>query len=220
LVFDIEVWIDWDYIYRSEIYEEFERSYEGPPLNFKDPVKIAAHHTDWWAKKRKAWTFSPMTAKVCSIAWGDLWEDEVHAWSGYDESEIIQEFAEAIWGMPQVLTGYYIRGFDVPFIQTRASVLGIALPPWWPNKHDYRGIADIFDVTTEGKLDKWLERCGLPLKTGDGSLVEYMPIEEIEAYNRNDVVVERELARRFAPNMPNMRGTKPVSYPSLQDLTI
>jgi predicted PolB exonuclease-like 3'-5' exonuclease len=206
LVFDIETWIDWDFIRRPEFLAAIESSYE-PSATLKDAVKIAAHHTEWWMKQRKSWTFSALTARVCSIAWGDLRDEEIHVASGEDERDIIEAFAEGI-RRPRVLTGFNVRRFDIPFLTARACIHGVRLPPWWPHERDYRQIADICDVTQKGKLSEWLDRCGLPPKTADGSLVEFMSLDEIRDYNRNDVHIERLLARRFAPNMPALRETE------------
>ena len=211
LVIDLECWVDWDYIHDPDRWAEFERTYGGAPANYRDPVKVAAHQTEWHMKRRKAWTFSPLTARVCSIAWGYLWEEEVASEASENEAAVIERFSRAVWDHPSTLTGYNVRRFDVPFLQVRASVLGIALPPWWPHERDYRGIADLMDVTGEGKLDQWLDRCGIALKTGDGAMVEYMSIDQIEEYNRHDIIVERQLAQRFAPNMPQMRNTNPAT---------
>lgn len=213
VVFDIETRIDWNYVRDSAEAQlrllDVEHSYE-PPESYKDPVKLAAHHTDWWMEQRKKWTFSPLTAEVVAIAHADLWEGDVECTASDDEYEVLATFAEALGNPEAALTGYNIRRFDVPFVTARCAIHAIELPWWWPHDRDYRRIADVFDVTQRGGCQKWLERCGLPLKTSDGASVEHMTIEQVHAYCSNDVHVERLLAQRFAPNMPSLRSTKPT----------
>ena len=207
LVFDIETRIDWDYVRDPGRLLDLEVSYE-PPQGVKDPTKIAGHHTEWWFKERNRWTFSPLTAEIVAIAWADLWEGEVHCAASEDEYEVLLEFADALSDQETVLTGYNVRGFDVPFVTARASLMQIELPWWWPHEKDYRRIADVFDVTRKGGCDDWLQRCGLPGKTSTGAHVEYMTIEQVTEYCTNDVHVERLLAQRFAPNMSGLRQAR------------
>lgn len=205
IIFDIETWVDWDFVRRPEFIEPLEQAY-APPATHKTGVAIAAHHTDWWAKMRKGWTFNPLAARVCSIALGWMHRDEVYALATEDERELLGWFAACLRDRGQcALSGYNVRRFDVPFLTIRAAIHGIDLPAWWPHDKDYRGIIDLFDVTGGGKLDQWLLRFDIPQKTADGSKVEFMSLEAIEEYNRHDVMVERELARRLAPNVAGLR---------------
>lgn len=212
IVFDIEVVPDWDYLRDSPEgrvrFFEAEQAFE-PPANLTDPTKIAAAHTEAWAKTRKSWTFNTLTAKVIAIAWADLWEGPVICEASDDERQVLEQFALGLKEQEAVLTGYNVRRFDVPFITTRASLHGIELPWWWPHDRDYRRIADIMDATQGGKCQEWLERFGLPLKTSDGASVEAMTLDQVHEYCENDVHVERLLAQRFAPNMPGLRATQP-----------
>lgn len=207
IVFDIETRIDWSYVRDRERLQALEASYE-PPESYRDPLKIAINHTEWWFKKRKQWTFSPLTATVVAIAWADLWEGDVECIASDDEVEVLCWFADALGEKEAVLTGYNVRKFDVPFVTTRASVQEVAMPWWWPHERDYRRIADVFDVTGGGRCDQWLEQCGLPQKTADGASVEFMTLDQVHAYCENDVRVERLLAQRFAANMAALRSTQ------------
>lgn len=218
LVFDIETRVDRAWCERPEFLDGIAAGYE-PPKSIKDPVKLAAHHTDWWEKQRDRWNLSPLTGCIYAIAWADLWEGDVECLAGADEvDDVLGPFVDTLNLLDNapVLTGYNVRGFDVPWITARCSVLGLQLPRWWPHAKDYRGIADVMDATGGGRLCEWLERCGLPAKTDDGSQVEHMTVDQVRAYCTNDVAVERELARRFAPNIPGLRPTVPVSERDLE----
>ncbi len=219
LVFDVETWIDWSFIRGSGFLAELERSYE-PPTNYKCPLKIAAHHSEWWMKQRDKWSLSPLTAQVCSIAWGDLWSEDITVVTSPDEAEVLGAFVDALAADEVVLTGYAIRHFDIGFVTARASALKMTLPPWWPHERDYWHVADIMDAVGKGKLDHWLERLGLPRKTAQGNMVEVMPVHEIRDYNRHDVHVERLFARQFAPNIPALRDTVPHTLTKLEELQV
>lgn len=212
LVFDVETWVDWPFVRRPEFLDPFLESYEAPKT-LKDPIKIAVHHTKHWTDERRRWTFSPLTARVCSIAWADLWGGPVAAIADDDEAVVLKTFADVLTqrGGPPMLVGFNVRRFDIPFLTVRASILDVELPHWWPRGNDYRQVADLCDLTDRGGLDQWLLRCDLPRKTGSGEHVEYMPLSEIEAYNMHDVHVERLLAQKFAPNMEALRSTQPIS---------
>lgn len=120
------------------------------------------------------------------------------------------EAVYAQYGVPPIIAGHNVAGFDVRWLWKRAIVLGITVPWWWP--HDARSWDQDRIVDTmlmwEGprgyiKLDRLAARLGIRGKSGmDGSMVasvwaagEYQRVRE---YCADDVRVVREVYHRLA----------------------
>jgi len=203
LVYDIEtapdpiLWGDVDFC--SEL-----RDGLSAPSNYKDPLKIAAAIDEKFDALRDKAALSWCHGKIRAIGWGMLGEHELPvAVASEDETDVISTFVDAALREQVLVGGFNVRGFDVPFLTMRAAVCGIELPRWWPTIRSWDRIIDPVDLFgREGRLSDYLRALGLPPKTADGSEAPSMDLEELHAYVRNDVHVERLLIERLAARFP------------------
>ena len=211
LVFDIETKRDQVFLDAHGI-EDMLRS-QVKLGNTKDLSKVAEKQEEGLLKKLEAAAKDPLTGRVVAIGVSNLFSDdspvvfaEDTGDSIEDERAVIQQFADYVrnstakLGRP-VLCGYNIRGFDIPFLLTRAAIRQVEMPPVFPHMRDYRRVVDAMDVLSPDPskripLNTWLARFGLPLKTDTGANVENMSITQVQEYCRADVERERSLIRR------------------------
>jgi hypothetical protein len=205
LVVDIETKSDDAWLAESE--EVWLASLQ-PPANYKKEEAIAKWIAEKVAERREKAPLSPLEGRIVAIGVGPLWSDEPpDVFAAEDERLVLETLKSYFVGHEWVIwCGWRIRIFDMPFLAARFAVHGIQAP-WLPDPRDYRSVIDGADVLTSGHLAEWLQRFGLPPKTGTGAQVADMPIEQITEYCRNDVVVERLLLRRLAPVYPSLART-------------
>lgn len=157
----------------------------------------------------KAGALSCVNGRVISVAYGVLWDDEVTCHTSSDpknEECLLRTFFAEMeeLGAAHTIGGWMISLFDLPFLTVRAAVHGVDVPEDWPRigrKYDPRvydlGVLMQSVPGSHYKLEYYLERFGIPPKTGRGSDTDTMTDEQIREYNTNDVVVERDLIRKF-----------------------
>lgn len=205
LVVDIETKSDDQWLADSE--EVWLASLKVPG-NIKKEETIAKWIAEAVAERRTKAPLSPLEGRIVAIGVGPLWSDDPpDVFASEDERLLLETLINYLVGAEWVIwCGWKIRIFDVPFLAARFAVHGLHAE-WIPDPRDYRSVIDGADVLTSGHLAEWLQRFGLPTKTGTGAQVADMPIDQIAEYCRNDVVVERLLLRRLAPVYPSLART-------------
>lgn len=179
------------------------------PKNYKDPIKIARYVENKELEFADRGALDLDFARIVAIG--------LVMGEGSIESAIIEMSSEAdvlkwFWSkaaQAKTVCGYNIIGFDLPIIQRRSFVLGIAptrrlfdLKPWDTFTLDlmrnfyhqgygpgvkYRGLKQVcamFGIEN-------------PLPDVDGSQVASMDADTLRAYVESDVQITRELARRM-----------------------
>ena len=212
LVIDIETKPDHAYLELPEVREDIEAAIKVPD-NYTKPDSIREYRENAARKAIAKAALDPQLGRIVAIGHADLWsEDSIDCIGIEDEADLLHEFQIVLGAIgPQVIAGWNVRAFDIPFITARCVVHGITLPPWWPHTRAYHAIADAMELLAPergAKLRSWLRRTGLPNKTADGSEVAHMTLPEIVAYCTNDVRVERQLMRRSAWAFPQLQAVE------------
>ncbi len=207
------------------------------PSNIKDPVKILKRVEDALMSARDKAALKPYGNQICAIAARPVegadedvrtlldgeerpvWDGMVWATDPQTERNVILAFLSYLesFGEKVVLMGFNIRGqggwrkgFDIPVLRTRCTMLGIRWPRWLPQtlREDrfHTSLFDLCDVFSEGNCDHWLAAAGLPLKSASGAAVESMTPQERRDYVANDVELERLLCGLVLPNHSKLQG--------------
>lgn len=205
LVIDIETAPDQEWLEREDATQLWLDRLE-PPGNMKKAETIKGWIAQQIAERRAKAALSPWDGRIRAIGFGLLSEDELpQVLADEDEAELLNGFAAEVCGLVGCrVGGWAVRHFDLPFIAVRCAMHDIVLPGWWPSARDYRRVVDGRDYITQGHLDQWLMRFGLPPKTGKGADAPDMPLDELIEHRRHDVVVERLVLRRLAQAIPDI----------------
>lgn len=212
LVIDIETKADTAYLELPEVQSDIEAAIKVPE-NYTKPDSIREYRENAARRAMAKAALDPQLGRIVAIGHADLAdEDAIDCIANEDEAALLGDFRELLRFLgPQVIAGWNVRAFDVPFITARCVVHGVELPEWWPHSRAYHAIADAMEMLAPergAKLRSWLRRTGLPNKTADGSEVERMTLPEIVAYCTNDVRVERQLVRRCAWAFPQLQAVE------------
>lgn len=196
----------------------FDRASAKPPGNYSKQESIDKWTTEQeaaWGKPESA-ALNPLYSKCAIIGIASL---NVEAWmdKGADkliiDQSIEHELSEAAmlvdaWSAiteAEVIAGYNIHGFDLPFLISRSIINGVAVPKgirkgrYFADK--FVDLADSF--RRDGKIPKLqevLRACGLPIKSGSGADFERLWSEDKDAalaYNEQDLRCEYALAQRI-----------------------
>lgn len=196
----------------GEVYPADERQ---PPANYKSAEAIAK----WRARDEAQWhdallkdaALSPRTGRIVAV--GFAWRGVTGSdWSaGEDEREVIEHAIRYLYDNDLVVT-YNGTSFDLPFLATRAAILGVPLRMnfgrlmrrYSTSPHcDVRGVLTQWDSRAKGTLAQWLAAFGLPPKTGSGADVAALAAagewDAIGRYAADDAVRTLALYDRIAP---------------------
>jgi len=133
------------------------------------------------------------------------------------EAAIIEAtFTEILFALDRgtIISGYFIKGFDLPFIVQRAWLLGVKVPPRIFNAFKPRypwseNIVCLQEVWLAGSAAQFgtrvslatvLRELGLPSKSGSGADFGALWASDQKAalqYNADDLAVEMRLAERL-----------------------
>jgi hypothetical protein len=206
LVLDIETRPD-DRLWGDPSFLESLRERIEPPKNYRDPLKIESYVDDELARRKARAALSPLFGRVVAIGFGLLDDDdEPEVFCSNDEELVLADFAGRLGQIGRVvLGGFNVREFDIPFLIARCAARSVEFPHWFPARRDWRGIADVRDLCTDGSLADWLRACDLPAKSGSGAESLDLRLDELEVYCRNDVAVERLLLRRLRNRFEALR---------------
>lgn len=173
-------------------------------------------------------SFDGGTGRIAAIGWA-IGDTEEVAGASVDEHGTHTEAAERMLlqgffaecdavrrehGVPPILIGHNVTGFDIRWLWKRAIVLGIRPPYWWPvdaKPWDAERVVDTMELW-EGRggrigLDRLARILGLGGKGGiDGSMVAGMwregRYEEVREYCADDVALVRDVWRRITGHVP------------------
>ncbi|MCP3882372.1 MAG: hypothetical protein GY701_28855 [Sulfitobacter sp.] len=186
--------------------------HEGVKLgNRKDPEKVLSCIVDHFERMVDKAALRIYGAEVACIGYADIVGGPVMVKAADDdctEKQLIQRFIAALdVDAPRCMTGFNIRGFDLPMLRARCALLGLYWPSWMPatvreDRYETDYVFDAMDVLSEGSLDTWLRVSGLPPKTGKGSEVQDMTPEDTARYCADDVERERMLLQKVLRNVP------------------
>ena len=205
LVFDIET-VPQDEARLLALAPEFTAA-----ANLKDPDKIAASiakkKSDYLADAALNWK----SAEVVLI--GTDRSGAFHSYTADSERELLEGFLELLDSVLTegvVVGGHNVKGFDLPMVVNRARVHGLEIPRsvlsfWRGRLHWNENFFDSLEILSFGKsfegngVDDVARVFGLPPKLGRGGdfplLWRADPAGAI-AYNKRDVEIEIEIARR------------------------
>lgn len=177
-----------------------------PAANIKDPAKIAANIADKQAAIVDKAALSPIYGRIVAVGLGALYSDDrPNVIASDDEKALLAEVCGFLNQTRPVLAGFFIRAFDLPFLEIRMAIHGLAWPLPRVRKYDDRHYADVVDIFEQHKLDHWLRAFGLPPKTGKGGDVATMTLDEVREYCADDVERERLLVRKLRHLLPALR---------------
>jgi len=112
----------------------------------------------------------------------------------------------------RIITGWNIKGFDLPFLVKRAWLLGVRVPsrifnPFKPRYPWSESLVDLMEIWSAGiygdkyaSLDGALRALGLPTKTGSGKDFGALWASDKAAalkYNADDLEREMQVAKRL-----------------------
>lgn len=202
-VIDIETRPDPKLEDNPEYWKEVEEDLR-PPSHYKDPEKIAAWRKDHLLTLRAQQALSPMTGSVC--CYGRFLVDPIEfstvlVAADDSESTLLRLIADEIQ-RGDVLVGFNLRKFDLPFLWARMAMHGIRSN--LPQVRDYRRVGDLRDVLTEGPLFQWARAFGYPMPRPDWS--DFPPLETQRAKCEQDIAVTAAIARRLEGSISALGG--------------
>ena len=179
--------------------------------NLKDPAKIEAKIREHVESCVEYAALSPATGRIVAYSWCLVSTENpysippIHTNVGIEplkEADLISSLSNA-WkeSNADLMLGFNIRKFDVPFLLGRSIARGVKLFSHLPRPNDYNLVADFRDYLTEGSLSVWLEECGIAPKNGDGSMVaqwvERGDVAAIRSYSCSEMASMCELFARL-----------------------
>jgi predicted PolB exonuclease-like 3'-5' exonuclease len=193
LFFDIETTADLSAVDSIEV---------KPPSNYKDPEKIAAFIEEAKAEAISKMALDPDLGKVIAISYKEG-DDETKVLTG-DEKEMLTKFWNLHAEHMGRVCGYNIIGFDIPFLMRRSMFLGVQ-PLTIPvtKKYSTFPAMDLMGIMfhwEKAKSLKWVVRrysIPNPLPELNGSMVDRMDQETLEAYAKNDVDLVYHLYKKM-----------------------
>lgn len=179
------------------------RSGDGPPSNWKDPVKIEGWYTEQEAKLRGRMALRPTTA-IITVIGVQPWDHnkptilKAAEASRAGEFDLLTRFAmllEAEVPKPVPVVGWNIRRFDVPMMCGRLLIQGVDVP-WWP-RHRYDCV-DLYDMVGEdGPLTEWMYAMGRGFKADEGQNPSLLSIDDQATHCLSDMIETRKIAERL-----------------------
>ena len=155
-----------------------------------------------------------LSAETGIVAISGMMDDSIHQFADGEEDIIAKTFEKMlqVFSGGGIISGWNVKGFDLPFLVKRAWLLNVKVParifnPLKPRYPWSDSIVDLMDVWKAGQftekhtsLNTALRHLGLPQKTGCGadfgSLWEGDKTAAL-AYNADDLELEMMVARRL-----------------------
>ena len=181
----------------------------------KDPDKILAKIMEAQANHGNAEVErAALSAETGIVAISGMMDDSIHQFADGEEEIISKTFEKMlqVFSDGGIISGWNVKGFDLPFLVKRAWLLNVKVParifnPLKPRYPWSDSIVDLMDVWKAGQftekhtsLNTALRHLGLPQKTGCGadfgSLWEGDKTAAL-AYNADDLELEMMVARRL-----------------------
>ena len=181
----------------------------------KDPDKILAKIMEAQANHGNAEVErAALSAETGIVAISGMMDDSIHQFADGEEDIIAKTFEKMlqVFSGGGIISGWNVKGFDLPFLVKRAWLLNVKVParifnPFKPRYPWSDSIVDLMDVWKAGQftekhtsLNTALRHLGLPQKTGCGadfgSLWEGDKTAAL-AYNADDLELEMMVARRL-----------------------
>ena len=181
----------------------------------KDPDKILAKIMEAQANHGNAEVErAALSAETGIVAISGMMDDSIHQFADGEEDIIAKTFEKMlqVFSDGGIISGWNVKGFDLPFLVKRAWLLNVKVParifnPYKPRYPWSDSIVDLMDVWKAGQftekhtsLNTALRHLGLPQKTGCGadfgSLWEGDKTAAL-AYNADDLELEMMVARRL-----------------------
>lgn len=190
--------------------------------NLKDPDKIAAKIAEAEASygndEVRAGALHATTGTLAIVGFMDASSEIVTQYSDpMTEEQIIESaFAHILRALDRgmVVSGFFVKGFDLPFIVHRAWLLNIKVPtrifnafkPRYPWSESIVCLQEVWlagsgaQFGTRVSLATVLRELGIPAKSGTGADFGALWASDQKAalqYNRDDLAVEMRLAERL-----------------------
>lgn len=181
----------------------------------KDPDKILAKIMEAQANHGNAEVErAALSAETGIVAISGMMDDSIHQFADREEDIIAKTFEKMlqVFSGGGIISGWNVKGFDLPFLVKRAWLLNVKVPAriFNPFKHRYPwsdSIVDLMDVWKAGQftekhtsLNTALRHLGLPEKTGNGADFGKLWASDkgaTLAYNADDLDREMQVAKRL-----------------------
>ena len=182
----------------------------------KDPDKILAKIMEAQANHGNAEVErAALSAETGIVAISGMMDDSAIHQFLHSEEEIIADTFDKmlqVFSGGGIISGWNVKGFDLPFLVKRAWLLNVKVPsrifnPFKPRYPWSDSIVDLMDVWKAGQftekhtsLNTALRHLGLPQKTGSGADFGALWAGDKTAalaYNADDLELEMMVARRL-----------------------
>ena len=193
--------------------EWFAKTEVKAPSNYKDQAKIDKYVEDARRKLESKAALTWHTGKVFSFAVCGVHDDNATFVHGLNEEAVLNSLTELVGDR----TVYAKSGklFDYPFLVGRYLANDIQVPSFLRDKNRMLDVDDFFSWSQSNNqrlsLDAYAHGLGISSKAGDFSVVQKAYdalvtqsdeaeglIEQLKAYNIQDVLIVRELVRRYS----------------------
>ena len=182
----------------------------------KDPDKILAKIMEAQANHGNVEVErAALSAETGIVAISGMMDDSaIHQFIDREENIIAKTFEKMlqVFSDGGIISGWNVKGFDLPFLVKRAWLLNVKVParifnPFKPRYSWSDSIVDLMDVWKAGQftekhtsLNTALRHLGLPQKTGCGADFGALWVRDKTAalaYNADDLELEMMVARRI-----------------------
>lgn len=181
----------------------------------KDPDKILAKIMEAQVNHGNAEVErAALSAETGIVAISGMMNDSIHQFADREEDIIAKTFDKMlqVFSDGGIISGWNVKGFDLPFLVKRAWLLNVKVPsrifnPFKPRYPWSDSIIDLIDVWKAGQftekhtsLNMALRHLGLPEKTGNGADFGKLWASDKGAalvYNSDDLDREMQVAKRL-----------------------
>lgn len=178
------------------------------PANYKDPVKIANYISEEQIKMRDRMALNAYHGLIACIGIGSIFNahepvvlhgDDISLASEKDLLARTGAVLKDLAGKSQLaIVGYNVRDFDLPFIYGRLMANEINWPTnIMPKPRDYRRVIDLYGLLGAGRLDDWMQTCGLGKKKVAGKDLLTLSLPDLIEHCAADVTAECIIANRL-----------------------
>lgn len=176
-----------------------------PPANYKKEEAISS-----WKNKQvdvhlDKMALHPTTGSIVVIGMTSLAQGTpvapVMLSNFSNEAWLMDKFAETLredFPDHRIVCGKRVREFDIPYLTARAAIFDVDLPAWWPQRRNWRQVADLEDIFgMTGTLSEWCRAFGIDAPDVSGKETLAATEEVLVEHCRQDMIATTTLFRRL-----------------------